>query len=308
MAAEGKTDMERTGLFSEMEYITIGDTYVSSLNRPFNETAGKGRQMFPGGSKMMSDLQAGYFDAQFKRVFTGEGYSNPIKLRRQYRLEQAKKNLGKVFLPCSESKKGSGLGSYYGTIGGSVPAFSSQMKTREPYVAPGKNFYTNPGKKGTGYGYPNLTIGKPYSYSVEAYGIGGRKKGGIDMEAKLMKGGPFRLNLYPREYFDANPYHVDKPLPPLKKTEEKKIDKPFRPSSPAKTMGGMKAGTFEPYPTHSSEPYKVKREKDVTVNKSGKIFHPLAGPKTRPVQSILQAYVLKSVNPANYKTLRLESY
>nr|XP_033799586.1 UPF0602 protein C4orf47 homolog isoform X3 [Geotrypetes seraphini] len=249
MGAEGKTDMERLGLFSEMEYVTIGDSYIPSLNRPFNDAAGKGRQMFPGGSKLMSDLQAGYFDAQFKRVFTGEGYSNPIKLRRLYRLDQSKRNLGKSFLPSSVSKKSSGLGSYYGTIGGSVQAFSSQLKTKAPYVAPGKNFYTNPGKKGTGYGYPNLTIGKPFAYSAEIYDKGPRKK-----------------------------------------------------------MGGMKAGTFDPYPTHSTDPYKTKYEKEVAVNKSGKIFHPLAGTKTRPVRSVLQAYVLKSVNTKNYKTLNLESY
>ncbi|XP_029442782.1 UPF0602 protein C4orf47 homolog [Rhinatrema bivittatum] len=308
MAGEGKTDMERIGLFSEMEYITIGDTYFTALNRPFNEEAGKGRQMFPGGSKIMSDLQAGYFDAQFKRVFTGEGYSNPIKLKRQHRMEEAKKNIGKVFLPSNGDKKSSGLGSYYGTLGGPMPAFSGQLKARDPYIAPGKNFYTNPGKLGTGYGYPNLTIGKPYSYSSESYEGAARKKGEVDDEQALMKGGPFKLNLYPREYFDANPYQSDEHLPPVKKSAERKVEKPFRPSSPAKKMGGMKAGTFDPYPSHSNEPYRIKREKETTTNKSGKIFHPLSSSKTRPIRSILQAYVLKSVNPVNYKTLSLASY
>jgi len=45
-----------------------------------------------------------------------------------------------------------GLGSYYGTIGGPVPFFSAQSKPKEKYEPPGKNLYTNPGKKGTGYG------------------------------------------------------------------------------------------------------------------------------------------------------------
>lgn len=31
----GKTDMERIGLFSEMEYITVGDKYVSPFNREY---------------------------------------------------------------------------------------------------------------------------------------------------------------------------------------------------------------------------------------------------------------------------------
>jgi hypothetical protein len=46
----------------------------------------------------------------------------------------------------------SGLGSYYGTIGGPVPFFSVQVKPKDKYEPPGKNLYTNPGKKGTGYG------------------------------------------------------------------------------------------------------------------------------------------------------------
>lgn len=36
MPAEGgKTDMERIGLFSEMEYVTVGDKYLSSFNRKY---------------------------------------------------------------------------------------------------------------------------------------------------------------------------------------------------------------------------------------------------------------------------------
>lgn len=31
----GKTDMERIGLFSEMEYVTVGDKYVSAFNRKY---------------------------------------------------------------------------------------------------------------------------------------------------------------------------------------------------------------------------------------------------------------------------------
>lgn len=31
----GKTDMERIGLFSEMEYVTVGDKYVSQFNRKY---------------------------------------------------------------------------------------------------------------------------------------------------------------------------------------------------------------------------------------------------------------------------------
>lgn len=54
---------------------------------------------------------------------------------------------------------------------------------------------------------------------------------------QLIKGGPFRLNLYPQEYFDKNPYFTDKPLPPEKKSpSEKRVALPFIPSSPAKKV------------------------------------------------------------------------
>jgi len=54
---------------------------------------------------------------------------------------------------------------------------------------------------------------------------------------KLTKGGAFRLNMAPRDYFDENPYKNDKPLPPARKSADKKLDlKPFKPSSPSKMV------------------------------------------------------------------------
>ncbi|XP_028932201.1 UPF0602 protein C4orf47 homolog isoform X2 [Ornithorhynchus anatinus] len=249
MPSEGKSDMDRIGLFSEMEYITVGDRYVSHYNRPFNEAASKKKQMLPGGTKVMSDLQPGYFEPHFIRTFEGEGYTNMNQLRRRYLLEETKKNLGKAFLPSSGEKKPSGLGSYYGTIGGPCPFFSGQAKVRDRYVAPGKNIYTNPGKKGTGYGYPNLTIGKQLSHSSD--------------------------------FYDASKDNL----------------KP----------GGMKAGTFDPYPAHSNEPFGVKQLQTIKT-KSGKIFHPPSGPKSRPISSIMATNIKKSLNAMNYKNANVISY
>ncbi|XP_018431307.1 PREDICTED: UPF0602 protein C4orf47 homolog [Nanorana parkeri] len=152
MTSEGKSDMDRIGLFREMGYISIGDKYITPGSKPFNEAASKNRQMFPGGSKTMANTLGGYFDAQFKRTFEGEAYSDPLKQRRQYRIQQAKKNLGKSFLPSNGEKKPSGVGSFYGTLSGPVQAFSAELKPRKAYTAPGKNIYTNPSKHGTGYG------------------------------------------------------------------------------------------------------------------------------------------------------------
>lgn len=72
---------------------------------PFNESAQKNKQILCGGAKKKSALQAGYFDPQFKRIFEKEALTDLIKIQRQYRIQQAKKNLGKAFLPSSGEKK-----------------------------------------------------------------------------------------------------------------------------------------------------------------------------------------------------------
>ena len=47
-----------------------------------------------------------------------EAYSDPVKRRRQDRIEKSKKNLvNKPFLPSDYSKQPSGTGSYFGTFG-----------------------------------------------------------------------------------------------------------------------------------------------------------------------------------------------
>lgn len=57
--------------------------------------------------------------------------------------------------------------------------------------------------------------------------------------------------------------------------------------------GGMKAGTFDPYPSHSAEPYVVKYSKPITTNKEGRIFHPPPGSKSRPSTSIMALNVTR---------------
>ncbi|XP_006630035.2 cilia-and flagella-associated protein 96 [Lepisosteus oculatus] len=305
MPQEGKSDMERIGLFREMGYISIGDKYTSPYNRPFNESAQKSKQMMPGGTKVKSALQVGYFDSQYKRIFEKEAYSDPVKLRRQFRLQQSKKNVGKAFLPSNGEKKPSGLGSCYGTLSGPVAAMSALQVPKKPYKSPGKNILTNPLKMGTGYGYPNVTLSKQYPYTADPFDRAREiRKKEVAAHRSMLKGGAFHLNLYPKEVFDTNPYKFDKPLPPVKKPEEKKKGTPpFKPSSPAKKIGGMKSGTFDPYPSHSADLYIVKKPKFATTNKEGKIFHPSPGPKSMPVKSIITANVNKSVHAGNYMSI-----
>lgn len=301
-----KTDMERIGVFQEMGYISIGDKFKAAGNGGFNQAAGKGKQLIPGGSKARSALQAGYFGEKFARVMEGEAYSDPIKIRRQYRIKETQKNIGKPFLPSSGEKKPSGLGNHYGTLTGPIDAFSPQPRARKTYKEPGKNIYTNPGKKGTGFGYVPVTIGQYHKHQADEYDRArDMTKKEIDAHRRSLKGGAFKLNMAPRSYFDENPYRADRPGPTGTRSADSKKDvKPFKPSSPAKRMAGMKAGTFDPYPSHPVDPYNLKVTRPVhVVNKTGRIFVPSAGPKSAPVSSVLESNVVRTINNQNYRTV-----
>ncbi|KAJ8982387.1 hypothetical protein NQ317_009642 [Molorchus minor] len=64
----GKPDMERLGLFSEMPYMN-GKGYVSLFPKP---AVTKGRNIMGEGPKSKNATQAGYFDKEYRRLFTGE--------------------------------------------------------------------------------------------------------------------------------------------------------------------------------------------------------------------------------------------
>ncbi|MEQ2270731.1 hypothetical protein XENORESO_010583 [Xenotaenia resolanae] len=104
-SAHGKSDMERLGVFMEMSYISVGDKYTSTNSRPFNESAYQSRQMQAGVTKQLCALQSGFFDKSFKRIFEKEALSEPLRLARRNRMQQAKRNIDKAFLPCSGTKK-----------------------------------------------------------------------------------------------------------------------------------------------------------------------------------------------------------
>lgn len=304
-----KTDMDRVGIFQEMGYISIGDKYKTTKVE-FNESSSKQKQMLSGAEKIKSANQAGYFSDKFQRVLEGEAYSDQAKMRRQYRLKESQKNVGKPFVPSSVDKKPSGAGSYYGTFSGPIPALSTQQQAGKGYKAPGKNFYTSPGKKGTGYGYAGVTLGHYTEYksdNYDQYRELTRKEN--ELHKKSLKGGAFRLNMAPKDYFDDNPYKSDRAISSGKKLQEKKWEiKPFKPSSPAKLDGGMKAGTFESYPSHSNDSYKSKakdsRQASGASVKSGKTFIPPAGPKSVPVNSVLDQNIMRALNVQNYRTVQ----
>ena len=70
----------------------------------FNVAATKGRQMIPGGSKLPSALQGGYFSDKYSRILEGEAYSDPVRIKRQDRIKASGKNIGKPFLQSNGDK------------------------------------------------------------------------------------------------------------------------------------------------------------------------------------------------------------
>jgi len=318
-----KTDMERIGVFSEMGYISLGDRYPKSdpRSKPFNEAAYKGKQMLPGGSKTRSALQAGYFQGTFNRIMEKEAYTDAIKQRRQGRIANNKKNItSRAFLPSSNTKRASGLGSTFGTFAGTHKSFAPNPRPTPSYKTPGRNFTTTPGKKGTGYGYGSVTFAAYPEHSIEPYDQARvqRRKDLSDHNAKV-KGQSFKLGMHPTAYFDRNVYKTDKQVKGKSKdtigSSKLIVKTPFRPANPAKRIAGCKAGTFGDYPKHSEDPYipgsrvmqtlQQKLTKN-TPSKTRGIFHPSPGPKSIPTKSVMDYNVNLAMNKDNFKTMKTQ--
>ena len=237
----------------------------------------------------------------------GEAYTDLVKVRRKERIDQAKKNLSKSWTPSSHSKHPSGMGSSFGCFQTRYDAFSAVNKPRDKYKAPGRNLYTSPGKRGTGYGYLGVTIGSYHKYSSDPYERASELyKKSLNDERNKRKAGPFKLSAIGKEYFDENPFISKKSLPPPKdRAPSKDKLKPFKPTSPAKLIGGCKAGTFTSYPEHSKEPYPPKVNKGPSKKPIAGIFRPSPIPKSTPCHSIMAHNINRIMNTSNYLTVKV---
>ncbi|CAF0944434.1 unnamed protein product [Adineta steineri] len=319
MAAGGKTDMDRIGLFKEMEYATIKDPYKEASRFRFNEAASKNKQMMSRGFKPRSTGSlAGYFENEFK-LLPGS-YIDPIQMRRRARMEEKKKNIvNKPFVSMYRARSPEGQGSFFGTIGGPVYDLDpSKQKYRDIEKPPPEktNFKINPSKKGTGYGYPNLGIEKdpPYTYKDKTDNYDApleAQRKDFNHHKSALKAGVFRLNMHPKAYFDRNPFGGDGKFvksrgEPKERSKSAPSDrKPFKYSSPPKSIGGNKDGCFEKFPKRSEkDPYAVStlytQVKNET-NKDGKTYYPNKFPKSRPTDSVMHQNVKLQINRQNYK-------
>jgi len=153
MGSTTKPDMDRIGLFKEMEYVTIKDPFKEAARFSFNEAAYKQKQMLSRGSKERSTGSlAGYFDKEFK-ILPGS-YVDPISMRRKMRLKEKEKNIvNKPFVTMYRTRSPEGLGSFFGTFQGPIKDIDptkSKYREKSKYEAEQINFKVNPSKKGTG--------------------------------------------------------------------------------------------------------------------------------------------------------------
>ncbi|XP_042900509.1 cilia-and flagella-associated protein 96-like [Parasteatoda tepidariorum] len=313
---EGKTDFsrpdfDRIGLFKEMSYLE-GPAQIPPISDIMSRAPPKGKQMSTSSTKSKNGTQSGYFDKEFLRVFEGEGYADPIRNRRLQRLEKAKLNIGPAFKSTSPTKTQNGKGTNYGTFQGkTLEYFSSHPREVEKGSPPKKNFYTNPPKKGTGYGYPNVTIGKVPPYFLEGEYEELKEKPEEPEKPEPQEFEPYKVGIFQQGYFDPNPFRTDEEveLPEEEETETFEIEKPFLPTGPAKKDGGMKAGCLNKFPEYVGDPYAKMGERSLRgvknyVNAENKMFRYVPGPKPYPIKSIITKNVERRVTPANFTTIK----
>jgi len=333
------TDQELYGWFNKPPYASSREPYqeVVTKFRDFSDGQAKGKGKKGGGIRVKLDLpswkdpgtmktknatQDGYFDKEFRRVFEKEGPG-----RRSFTVGSAKggDKTGRVkleqppYIPPAPGKLNSGKGDYYGTFHGPFTHWDPKDRDRGPLIFEPTNFLTNPGKKGTGYGYIDVALNKypkyintPYQGSVTLDKLVGGKKGGARVK---ISDAPFYSQIHEQELFDNNdPYRpAKKPVKPRKENKKPlgfvpfKQDNVFIPSNPGKKDGGCRAGGFAKWPNYyPKDPYKRLGPdylKDVR-NKDGKQYVPIntTCPYSQRYTSHLAQIVKKELNTHNYKT------
>ncbi|KAJ3041517.1 hypothetical protein HDV00_009313 [Rhizophlyctis rosea] len=301
----GRPDLDRIGLFSEAPYISVNDPFDERKARSSAlAERTKGKQFITGPPKRGHDTKDVYFEKDFGRLFENEGYTDLVVLRRRWRLQAKERNIVPApFKPTSVPPKPSGKGSIYGTIEQQWPVFKeggdtfpSFAETR-PYEKPESkiNFLTRPPKAGTGYGYPNVTIGKPPEYISTPYNAAdeaARKFHALHKQ-KVVGERPFNSSISQIDYFNAfttlSTAGGNKPRPATSK--EKPTGLPPVPFKPPSAIGF----TINKYPNYEPPPANKKAEAAEAALLAAKtapgIFHPGGAPKTYPIRSVIDANI-----------------
>lgn len=321
MAIE-KPDLQRLGIFKELSYHTIGDPYV-----PFNANlisrAPASKNLPPlylagGYGKTKAANSDGYFHP-FTSINVGDGGMNYADIQKAYQRSQKAKFLTPTgWIPSSGRKLRCGTGSYSGNFQEIYEALDPAVhaKTRVPQQ---KNFYTNPGKKGTGYGYPHVCLNPFPTWQAGDTMSGAAHRIFVEETAKhtakSLGRQPFVSTCRSTEEFDVNPWQHGDPLapggPPVMNIgiqafpKSMQIGPAFVPSHPARWDGGMKDGTLNKFPEYSHEPYTeplaVLRETKTKLLSGEWIPNPSTAVNT-PQPSVVNKNISLRINPKTNKT------
>jgi len=275
-----------------------------------------------GEMKIRAANQDGYFDKEFRRIFekegpgkqgaAGDGGAKSKNKDGRVKLEQP------PYIPPAPGKLNSGVGSYYGTFHGPWERFDPGQKKQGPLIFEPTNFLTRPGKKGTGYGYLDVTLNKYPEYKSEPYKaaatLANMVKGKRGDGRVKISDSPFVSTIHEQETFDNGDCYrpPKKTLKPPKKKKPLgfvpfKQERVFVPSNPGKIDGGCRAGGFQKWPSHyPKDPYaRIGPEyfKD-EMNKDGKKYLRIntTCPYSQRFTSHIDQIVKKEINTHNYRT------
>ncbi|KAI8608655.1 hypothetical protein BC830DRAFT_934913 [Chytriomyces sp. MP71] len=292
-----RPDLDRIGIFTEASYISTMEPYAVKKNDGGLLTRGKDKQFQTSPSKRGHDTRDVYFDKSFIRLFENEPYTDLVVLRRRYRLQSKEKNITTApFKPSSLPPKPSGSGSQWGTIDQQYP-LPNKGKNLDLPPAPAKqkpeskpNFLTRPPKKGTGYGYANVTIGKMYEYVSEPYDsfMEATRKDRNASKKKQVGERPFISSNARLEFFNAFAGLIGTDKGP--KTPPKKIEKNAQPGNPFKPSSCC-GYTINRYPVFELPIGSSNRNVDKPPKKLAPIFRPSGISKSvvYPIRSIIEA-------------------
>ncbi|VDP91243.1 unnamed protein product [Echinostoma caproni] len=317
-----KTDLQRLGIFKELSYHTIGDPYVpfaTTIKTNTSSNKGLAPMYLAGGySKTKAANSDGYFHP-FESAFIGDGGMTYADLQRQERkANKAKMIGGRDWIPASGHKNRSGVGS---TIGNFQEVHTAMdPTTKVPQKVPVlKNFYTNPGKKGTGYGYPDVCMNPFPAWQAGDTGLGAARRifeqARAEHATKLKGRAEFVSTCRSLDAFENNPWASGDPLAPGGPSNLKFgiaafpksmiIGPTFIPSSPAKHDGGMKAGTINRFPEYTNEPYVDPHHigrRDKTKYVGGEWIPNRCTAVVVPQPSIVNKNTMLRINPRTRKT------
>ncbi len=246
----------------------------------------KGKQFSSG------KLTSGDF-SRFITLASGEPYTDEFT-RTQAKLKESREKtkkiaIGPCFKPVSPPKKMNGSGNTYGLFTQNMPHMPPNppvQAIRGAKPASPRNFSVSPPKRGQG-GIPG-TLLSPYPPHMPAeYDSVHKVQMEEEAKARSKRQGPIRVGCKTNDMISTPAFDTEPTVQPKKYTMDRKVTKPFRPTSPGR-RGVL--GTFSNYPEHIPDPYdEHERRKRQEMHRKGVgevPFKTSFATKTSPTRSI----------------------